>query len=284
MSTRLEDALNAAVARAEAEAPPKLSSALRYAVFPGGARVRPRLCLAVAQACGDRHPALADAAGVALELMHCASLVHDDLPCFDDAPTRRGKPSVHRAFGEPLAVLTGDALIVAAFEALGVAGAVKPALLAPMVVTLAKAVGAPHGIVAGQAWESEPAAPLERYHAAKTGSLFTAATTLGALASEEDGVRWATMGARLGAAYQVADDLLDAVGSAIAPGKPTGRDQTLDRPNAVARLGVQGAIDRLERLVEEAVDSIPVCPGRAQLVGLVHHIAERLVPVALRAA
>ncbi|MCA3011855.1 MAG: polyprenyl synthetase family protein [Myxococcaceae bacterium] len=284
MSTRLEDALNAAVARAEAEAPAKLASALRYAVFPGGARVRPRLSLAVAQACGDRNPALADAAAVALELMHCASLVHDDLPCFDDAPTRRGKPSVHRAFGEPLAVLTGDALIVAAFEGLALAGASAPQRLSPMIVSLSKAVGAPHGIVAGQAWESEPAPPLDRYHAAKTGSLFVAATTLGALASDEDGQRWATLGARLGAAYQVADDLLDAVGSAVTPGKPLGRDESLDRPNAVARLGVQGAIERLERLVDEAIESIPACSGRAALIGLVRHIAERLVPVAIRAA
>jgi geranylgeranyl diphosphate synthase type II len=284
MSTRLEDALHAAIARAESEAPPKLASALRYAVFPGGARVRPRLCLAVAQACGDRNPALADAAAVGLELMHCASLVHDDLPCFDDAPTRRGKPSVHRAFGEPIAVLTGDALIIHAFETLALAGAATPSLLAPMVLTLSRAVGAPKGIVAGQAWESEPAAPLEAYHAAKTGALFTAATALGALSSGDDGARWQVMGARLGSAYQVADDLLDVVGSAIAPGKPVGRDESLDRPNAVARLGVQGAIQRLERLVQEAIDSIPVCPGRNHLVELVHHIAERLVPVALRAA
>ena len=91
---------------------------LRYAVFPGGARIRPRLCLAVAQACGEDQPAVTDAAAAAIELLHCASLVHDDLPCFDDAPLRRGKPSVHRAFGERLAVLAGDALIVLAFETL----------------------------------------------------------------------------------------------------------------------------------------------------------------------
>ena len=92
--------------------------------FPGGARIRPRLCLAVAQACGEDQPAVTDAAAAAIELLHCASLVHDDLPCFDDAPIRRGKPSVHRAFGEQLAVLAGDALIVLAFETLALAAAV----------------------------------------------------------------------------------------------------------------------------------------------------------------
>ena len=98
--------------------PPQLAAALRYAVFPGGARVRPRLSLAVARACGDSCPRLADAAAASIELLHCASLVHDDLPCFDDAETRRGKPSVHKAFGEPLAVLVGDALIIGAFQTL----------------------------------------------------------------------------------------------------------------------------------------------------------------------
>ena len=94
------------------DCPPKLADAMRYSVFPGGARIRPRLALAVACACGQDDPAVANAAAAAIELLHCASLVHDDLPCFDDASTRRGKASVHRAFGERLAVLAGDALIV----------------------------------------------------------------------------------------------------------------------------------------------------------------------------
>ena len=99
---------------------------MRHAVLPGGARVRPQLCLSVAQACGDDLPEMSDAAAAAIELIHCASLVHDDLPCFDDADLRRGKPSVHRAYGEPLAVLAGDALIVMAFEALARAAQGEP--------------------------------------------------------------------------------------------------------------------------------------------------------------
>ncbi len=98
------------------ECPPMLATALDYAVFPGGARVRPQLCLAVALANGNGDPLLASAAAVAVEFLHCASLVHDDLPCFDDATTRRGKASLHATFGERIAVLTGDALIVAAFQ------------------------------------------------------------------------------------------------------------------------------------------------------------------------
>jgi hypothetical protein len=92
------------------EAPAQLAQALHNAVTPGGARIRPTIMLSVAMACGDDRPALSDAGAVALELIHCASLVHDDLPCFDDANTRRGKATVHKAFSEPLAVLTGDTL------------------------------------------------------------------------------------------------------------------------------------------------------------------------------
>ncbi|MBN1774707.1 MAG: polyprenyl synthetase family protein, partial [Deltaproteobacteria bacterium] len=108
----------AVVGMTGAGCPPKLAAALRHAVLGGGNRLRPRLCLAVAAALRPADFAAAEAAATAVELIHCASLVHDDLPCFDDAPTRRGRPSVHRAFGEPLAVLAGDALIVAAFDTL----------------------------------------------------------------------------------------------------------------------------------------------------------------------
>src|SRR3954471_10047460 len=110
---RIEIALDRAVAYAEAPgAPPLLADALRYAVFPGGHRIRPRLCLSVARACGDDDPSAADAAAAASELLLGASPAPADLPCFDDAAPRRQKPSVHVAYGEPVALLTGDALIV----------------------------------------------------------------------------------------------------------------------------------------------------------------------------
>jgi geranylgeranyl diphosphate synthase, type II len=166
---RIEQTLEHVIARATgAGAPPLLASALHYAVFPGGHRIRPQLCLAVAQACGDG--LAATSAATAIELLHCASLVHDDLPCFDDADTRRGKPSVHAQFGTPIAVLAGDALIVLAFQTL--AKAASPARLPLLISIVATAVGAPGGIVAGQAWECEAAVPLVDYQRAKTGALF----------------------------------------------------------------------------------------------------------------
>lgn len=278
MKNRIESALATAIARAEAGSPPRLASAIRFAVFPGGARVRPRLCLAVAGACGDDAPGLTDAAAAAIEMLHCASLVHDDLPCFDDAAVRRGKPSVHRAYGEPLAVLAGDALIVLSFETLARAAGAPAERLVPLLTMLARAAGAPHGLVAGQAWESEPTAPLEEYHRAKTGSLFTAATMAGALAAGRDPNPWRAMGERLGEAYQVADDLLDAVALPHEAGKPTLRDVGLCRPSAVAMRGVDGAVARLRWLVAEAVESVPECPRADPLRALVLQTADRLVP------
>ena len=156
------------------------------ATTPGGARIRPTILMSVALACGDDRPELSDAAAAALELIHCASLVHDDLPCFDDADLRRGKPSVHRAYSEPLAVLTGDSLIVLAFEVLARAAPHAPDRAMQLVLTLARQTGMPNGICAGQGWESEARIDLSAYHQSKTGALFIAATQMGAVAAGQE--------------------------------------------------------------------------------------------------
>jgi geranylgeranyl diphosphate synthase type II len=251
---------------------------MRYTVFPGGARIRPRLCLAVARACGDDQPALSGAVAAAIELLHCASLVHDDLPCFDDAATRRGRPSVHKAFGEQIAVLTGDALIVLAFEALAHVSLAAPLRLPSMIGIIARAVGAPHGITAGQAWECEPEIVLSQYQCAKTGALFAAATAGGAAAAGYDAAPWHLLGERIGEAYQIADDIRDVVANEGELGKPTGRDQALGRPNAVNRLGVGSAVARLEDLVRSAIEAIPPCPGASDLRAHILAEASRLLP------
>jgi len=279
---RIERALEAALWGAEAEpAPPGLAAAMRHGVFPGGARVRPRLLIAIAEACGGDAPALADGAAAAIELLHCASLVHDDMPCFDDAATRRGRPSVHAAFGEPLALLAGDALIVLAFETLARSGAAMPARLAPLLLAIAQGIGMPRGIVSGQAWECEADAMPEHYRCTKTGALFVATTMAGAIVSGADGLAWRQLGHKLGEAYQVADDLLDAVSAADEADKPVGRDAALGRPSAVRQHGLAGAVALLQQRVEEAAASIPPCLGAAELRDLVRLQARRLVPKAL---
>src|SRR6056297_400562 len=251
LAARIDAAVSSAIRAGQAEpAPAKLAAALNYAVTPGGARIRPTILLSVAMACGDDRPGLASAAAAALELMHCASLVHDDLPAFDDAAIRRGKPSVHRAYGEPLAVLTGDSLIILAFDTIARAGADDPAR----------------------------ALELTAYHRSKTGALFMAATEMGAVAAGEPAEPWEELGARIGEAFQVADDLRDALGTEESLGKPVGQDERLGRPSAVTELGIDGATSRLENILAGAISSIPSCPGEAALAGMVRKTAERLVP------
>lgn len=283
---RIEQALLASIEPGEsAGCPPRLAAAIRYAVFPGGARIRPRLCLAVAQACAEDHPSVVDAAAASIELLHCASLIHDDLPCFDDAATRRGKASVHRAFGERLAVLSGDALIVLAFEALAFGCNAAPERLPLLMRIISRAVGTSGGIVAGQAWECEPRAALATYQQSKTGSLFAAATMAGAAAAGAGNpAAWSLLGERIGEAYQVADDILDVAGNATDIGKPVGRDAELGRPSAVAQLGLPGAIRWVTQLVSEAIEAIPDCPGAEALRDAMLIESHNLLPADLRRA
>ncbi|MCE0506264.1 polyprenyl synthetase family protein [Roseivivax sp. GX 12232] len=277
---RIDTAIRRAITAGQGgqAAPRQLSEALLYACTPGGARIRPTILVSVAMACGDDRPGATDAAAAALELIHCASLVHDDLPCFDDADTRRGKPSVHRAYSQPIAVLTGDSLIIMAFETLARMAPEAPERLAPLLLTLARRTGMPHGICAGQGWESEAQIDLSAYHLSKTGALFIAATQMGAIAAGQEPEPWFELGARIGEAFQVADDLRDTLGSADSLGKPVQQDVLHDRPNAVHELGVEGAVARLTDILSGAIASIPSCPGEAALAGMVRKQAERLTP------
>ncbi|MEM9058179.1 MAG: polyprenyl synthetase family protein, partial [Pseudomonadota bacterium] len=213
-------------------------------------------------------------------LIHCASLVHDEMPCFDDASLRRGKPSVHIAYGQRLAVLCGDALIVMAFESLARGAQHSPATLPALIGVLGRSASVPTGIVAGQAWECEPDVRLERYQQQKTGALFVAATQLGAAAAGVDPTPWARLGERIGAAYQIADDILDVAGSADDTGKTAGRDAARLNPNAVLELGMSAAEERLRRLVGAAVEAIPACPGKAALTETIAAEARALMATA----
>jgi len=279
MLKRIEKGLHQALAIAESKtAPQNLQKALHHSIFPGGARIRPQLCLAVATACGDDDPALSTAAASAIELLHCASLVHDDLPCFDNALVRRGQASVHAAFGERLAVLAGDALIVLAFQYVASCSMRSPLRLAPVLRTIATSVGAPHGIVAGQAWECESKVQLKQYQKEKTGSLFEAATAAGAQAAGADADTWKPLGEWLGEAYQVADDIRDVLADQAMMGKPQGQDITHDRPSSARDLGLVGAVQHFDELVYKAINSIPSCKGEKMLRGLVAKEAERLIP------
>lgn len=276
---RAEEALKSHFATAAGSgAPPLLLAAMHYAVFSGGARIRPQLCLAVATACGDDAPELTNAAAVALELMHCASLVHDDMPAFDNADFRRGIPTVHKAFSEPLALLAGDGLIVMAYQVLINAGRQHPERLIALMDSLSRGVGLPNGIVAGQAWECETSADLAQYQRSKTGALFVSATSAGAIASGHSPAPWAPLGAFLGEAYQVADDIRDVLGDIDMLGKPVGQDKLNERPSSAQALGLEGAIQHFDDLIDQAGSAIPDGPCKDMLKQLVLLESQRLVP------
>jgi geranylgeranyl pyrophosphate synthase len=200
-----------------ADAPPaRLHAAMRHLIFPGGKRLRPALALAAAEAVGA-DPSAALPAAVAVELVHVYSLVHDDLPCMDDDVERRGRPTVHVAFDEATAVLAGDALLTAAFEALtAIAAPADAAARALAVRDLARAAGAA-GLVGGQVDDLSSAdgsaAAIESVHARKTAALIAAAIATGARlagASEAQIASLHAAGVAAGIAFQITDDLLDA--------------------------------------------------------------------------
>jgi geranylgeranyl diphosphate synthase, type II len=270
VTARLEQALQAALAPSQiSDCPPLLAEALGYSVFPGGARIRPKLLLSVAKACAAKDMKAVLAGACAIEFLHCASLVHDDLPCFDGAAYRRGKPSVHVTYGERIAVLAGDALIVKAFETV--------ADFPMLTRIIAQSAGAPHGIAAGQAWECEPRMDLVQYQRAKTGALFAACTQAGAAAAGLEHTGWRSLGLKIGEAFQVADDIRDVAGLSADLGKPTGQDAANNLPNMVSTLGYDGALQYFYHLLSDVVEHIPPCPDRDSLAAQIVGVSQAMV-------
>ncbi len=220
----VEEHLFACLPAAE-KRPAILAEALRHAVFSGGKRLRPILCLAAADAAGGAaHDALCPASAV--ELLHTYTLVHDDLPCMDNDLLRRGQPTVHAKYGEALGVLTGDALQTLAFETLAGTPEHRAGTVARLVSELAAAAGAA-GVIAGQVEDIRFAASatpeiIEYVFQHKTADLFRAACRLGGIvagACEADLTKLSTFADGLGFAFQIIDDLLDAK-EAKADAKP----------------------------------------------------------------
>ena len=229
----------------------QLQAALEYACLQGGKRVRPTLVYASAQAL-DAQWERADLAACAVEMIHCYSLVHDDLPAMDDDDLRRGKPTLHVAYDEATAILTGDALQAIAFRLLSQPNAVglDAQTQLAMIHCLAGAAGY-EGMVSGQAIDFESMGKslsleqLENMHSLKTGALIQASVTLGALCASEaspDQLQALALYARcIGLAFQVQDDILDVTSDTATLGKTQGADQALNKPTYVALLGLEGA-------------------------------------------
>lgn len=264
------------------EAPEALAEAMRYCVLGAGKRLRPALAYFAAEAIGgdaDAEPVRRCAA--AAELVHCYSLVHDDLPAMDDDALRRGRPTAHVRFGEAMAILAGDALLTRAFALLG---AIDDPTAGALVAELAAAAG-PAGMIAGQVADMKlcPApdgvAGLEYIHHRKTAALIRAPLRMGAIcAGAEPGQLRAVSkyADALGLAYQVFDDVLDAVGTAEDLGKTPGKDQQDDKRTYVAELGLDGAKCRGAELTAEAIAALaPMGAAGRTLAALAGLLAER---------
>jgi geranylgeranyl pyrophosphate synthase len=245
--------------------PASLHQAMRYAALDGGKRIRPTLVYASGQAVGSRRETL-DAPACAIELIHAYSLIHDDLPAMDDDDLRRGKPSCHKAFGEAVAILAGDALQSLAFHVLSRDNPGTDAVTRlRMIETLALAAGS-RGMAGGQTIDLEAAgrqldiAELEDMHIHKTGALIRASVVLGALTApelEDSTLEHLDHYAKcVGLAFQIRDDILDVEGETHMLGKRIGADQTLDKSTYPALIGLEASRQRASELNQEAQDSL----------------------------
>lgn len=242
-----------------------LSRAMRYACIDAGKRIRPTLTYGSALSVGGSFPS-ADIPAAAVELIHCYSLTHDDLPAMDDDDLRRGKPAVHTAFDEATAILVGDALQSLAFELLSSSiSLINPKTQLEMLQTLAKAAGY-RGMAAGQAIDFNAkgkvlsVVELEKMHKLKTGALIKAAVRLGALS--HPGVKGAELDAlemyatKIGLAFQVRDDILDEISATDVLGKPQGSDQAHGKPTYLSRAGLEAARSKTDILANEAISAL----------------------------
>jgi farnesyl diphosphate synthase len=244
----------------------RVAEAMRYAVFAGGKRLRPFLTLESARLFGAPE-ARALRAAASIEALHTYSLVHDDLPCMDDDDLRRGRPTTHRQFDEATAVLAGDALLTLAFGILA-DSATHPSgdVRARLVARLAEAGGS-EGMIGGQMMDMQ--APERNYGAddvvllqrMKTGALFEFSCEAGPIlaeASDADRRRLRDFARDLGLAFQIADDLIDALGAEDVAGKAVGKDQEQGKATFISLYGVDGARREAARLAEQASETLAI--------------------------
>ncbi len=266
----LESLLGDAPLRGELARPARFMEAMRYASLGGGKRLRPFLMVESARLFGVEGEGVLRAA-CALEMIHCYSLVHDDLPAMDDDDLRRGRPTTHKAFDEATAILAGDGLLTYAFDVTADPATHRdPAIRVELVLQLARHSGI-GGMVGGQVLDLEAevstkphtADDVIRIQSMKTGALLHYAALAGSLLGGADGDARAAMsryGKAIGAAFQVADDILDVEADTEALGKKAGKDAGRNKATLVAALGLEGARARRDRLADEAIAALDTFP------------------------
>jgi geranylgeranyl pyrophosphate synthase len=249
--------------------PERLAGAMRYCVMGGGKRLRPALVLMSGEIGTRENPELTARASVAIELVHCYSLVHDDLPAMDDDTLRRGRPTAHVQFGEAMAILAGDALLTRAFSVLTESG--DPRSM-DLVSQLARASG-PAGMIAGQVADMklcdvpEGLDGITYIHTRKTAELLHAATVMGGICADMDKRDIEAIGRygqAMGLAFQLFDDILDVTGDTGALGKTPGKDAETDKRTIVSQLGLDGARKLGKDLSDQAVAALDGFGDRAK--------------------
>jgi len=250
----------------------RVADAMRHGALDGGKRLRPFLLIAAADMFAAPRPRSVRA-GCAVEMIHCYSLIHDDLPAMDDSDLRRGRPSVHKAFDEATAILAGDALLTQAFEILaGKETHPSAEVRCALALELARASGKA-GMVGGQMIDiyaerkSFDLAGIEELQRLKTGALIRFSAVGGGLigeAGEADIAALAAYADDLGLAFQIVDDILDATADAETLGKPAGQDAEMDKATFVKVLGAEGAKGKAKALVESAKAHLDRFSDRAE--------------------
>jgi len=264
--------------------PASIHGAMRHSVFAGGKRLRPLLAYQAAVTIAGARPKGIERLGAALEMLHTYSLIHDDLPALDNDDLRRGKPTCHKAFGEAIAILAGDALQTRAFEVL--AGLdTPPAATVRIIGLVANAVGTVEGMIGGQVLdiESEHQKPtpelVAAIHRAKTGALIRVAVVAGGVyagATADDEARLDLFGRKAGLAFQIVDDVLDLTVDSAHLGKTAGKDAATEKATWPAVYGIEQSQRDAARLTEEAFTAIEPFGVRAEgLKAVARYLVER---------
>jgi geranylgeranyl diphosphate synthase type II len=266
------------------QAPARLLEAIEYSLMAGGKRLRPTLVLEAARCCSGNADVSATtlAAAGAIELIHTFSLVHDDLPAMDDDDLRRGRPTNHKVFGEPMAILAGDAMVSLAFQTL--AGIADPAA-GPAVARELSAASGPQGMIGGQVLDMEgenkslSLQELQQVHRRKTGALITAACRMGAISVSAGADALASMteyGEHLGIAFQIVDDVLDVTSTPEQLGKATNKDAGRGKNTYPALMGLDASRKAAAEHLDAAIAALePFGASAGPLRVLARFVVER---------
>lgn len=264
--------------------PTSIHQAMRHSVFAGGKRLRPILCLEAARMVAGSLPSGIEELGAALEMLHTYSLIHDDLPALDNDDLRRGRPTCHKAFGEAIAILAGDALQTQAYEVLSKLACSASARVR-IVYEIARGTGTINGMIGGQVvdLEAEHKRPdletLEYIHRAKTAALITASLVSGGLYAEADEQRLSCIrafGQNIGLAFQIVDDVLDVTQTSEQLGKTAGKDMAAEKVTYPSLFGIEQSIKRADQLVDKACEVLDNFGDRAEtLKSVAHYLIER---------